>query len=503
MLFLIKHDAATHNKRFNGIFATSSINDAIEYYTLFKTTQAEKLKEDFNYQNLNIACVFSPPADGDKDVQQLQEDLLQEKEDNKQAPEEKKKALEAIIKDYNSQYGTNHKIGDFDLYYQDLQQRIKFQKYTNADYPHKNKIDLVIVVDMLLTGFDSHYLNTLYVDKNLKYHGLIQAFSRTNRILNATKPYGNILDFRQPQSEVDKAIALFSGEDILRAKEIWLVDPAPKVISEYEKAVAEMSRFMQKNNLVAEPQEVYNIKGDTAKIEFINRFKEVQRLKTQLDQYTDLSEEQKAKIETVLPEDQLRSFRSSYLETAKKLKELQQKDGDTGSDIQQLDFEFVLFASAVIDYDYIMGLIAKYTQNTPAKQKMSREQLISLLSSSANLMDERDDIADYIKSLEAGKALNEKEIRDGYQKYKDEKYTKELAVIANKQGLEINVLQDFVSSILSRMIFDGEQLTELLSPFDLSWKERREKELKLMEDLIPVLKSLTQGREISGLKAYE
>jgi type I restriction enzyme R subunit len=118
-------------------------------------------------------------------------------------------------------------------------------------------------------------------------------------------------------------------------------------------------------------------------------------------------------------------------------------------------------------------------------------------------MDERDDIADYIKSLEAGKALNEKEIRDGYQKYKDEKYTKELAVIANKQGLEINVLQDFVSSILSRMIFDGEQLTELLSPFDLSWKERREKELKLMEDLIPVLKSLTQGREISGLKAYE
>lgn len=500
---LDKHDAATHYRRFNGIFATSSINDAIEYYGLFKAIQAEKLKEDSNYQSLNIACVFSPPADGNKDVQQLQEDLLQEKEDNKQAPEEKKKALTAIIEDYKKQYGTNNKINEFDLYYQDLQQRIKFQKYTNADYPHKNKVDLVIVVDMLLTGFDSHYLNTLYVDKNLKYHGLIQAFSRTNRILNATKPYGNILDFRQPQSEVDKAIALFSGEDILRAKEIWLVDPAPKVISEYEKAVAEMSQFMQKNNLVAEPQEVYNIKGDTAKIEFINRFKEVQRLKTQLDQYTDLSEEQKAKIETVLPEDQLRSFRSSYLETAKRLKELQQKDGDTNSDIQQLDFEFVLFASAVIDYDYIMGLIAKYTQNKPAKQQMSREQLISLLSSSANLMDERDDIADYIKSLEAGKALNENEIRDGYETFKAEKYVKELAEIANKQGLEINVLQNFVDGILSRMIFDGEQLTELLLPLDLSWKERRLKELALMEDLLPVLKRLTQGREISGLKAYE
>ena len=172
-------------------------------------------------------------------------------------------------------------------------------------------------------------------------------------------------------------------------------------------------------------------------------------------------------------------------------------------DIQQLDFEFVLFASATIDYDYIMGLIAKYTQNKPSKQKMTRDQLISLLSSSANLMDERDDIADYINSLEAGKALNEKEIRDGYQTFKAEKYAKELAAIANKQGLEITVLQNFVDSILNRMIFDGEQLTELLMPLDLSWKERRVKELALMEDLVPLLKKQAQGREISGLKAYE
>lgn len=84
------------------------------------------------------------------------------------------------------------------------QQIIKDQKYTNTDYPHKNKIDITIVVDMLLTGFDSKYLNTLYVDKNLKYHGLIQAFSRTNRVLNDTKPYGNILDFRSQSDEVDK-----------------------------------------------------------------------------------------------------------------------------------------------------------------------------------------------------------------------------------------------------------------------------------------------------------
>lgn len=505
-----KHDAATHNKRFNAVLATASINDAIEYYELFKEVQAKKSSEDENYMPLNIACVFSPPAEGNKDVQQLQEDLQQEKEDNKVEPEKKKKALQAVITDYNKQYGSNHSINEFDLYYQDVQQRIKFQKYSNADYPHKKKIDVVIVVDMLLTGFDSKYLNTLYVDKNLKFHGLIQAFSRTNRTLHSTgaeatiKPYGNILDFRQQQAEVDRAIALFSGEDTGRAKEIWLVDPAPKVIEKYEAAVAAMDKWMQDKNLVNEPQEVYNIKGDVARVEFIERFKEVQRLKTQLDQYTDLNEEQKAKLEELLPEEQLRSFRSSYLEIAKQLKEVQQKEGDKAPEnIQQLDFEFVLFASSVVDYDYIMNLIAKYTQGTPKKQKMTRDQLIGVLSSSANLMEEREDIIDYIKTLEVGKALNEHEIKDGYQNFKEAKIAKRLAEIATNNGLEVTALQQFTDAIISRMIFDADKLSELFEPLDLGWKERTKRELALMDELTPILKKKAEGREISGLKAYE
>lgn len=502
---LKKHDAATHQRRFNAILATASINDAIEYYELFKEIQVNKLKEDENFVPLNIACVFSPPAEGNKDVQQLQEDLQQEKADNKIEPEKKKKALEAIISDYNKQYGTNHRITEFDLYYQDVQQRIKFQKFSNADYPRKNKIDVVIVVDMLLTGFDSKYLNTLYVDKNLKYHGLIQAFSRTNRILNDTKPYGNILDFRQQQAEVDRAIALFSGESVAeRAKEIWLVEPAPKVIEKYREAVKAMEKWMTDKNMVAEPQEVYNIKGDAARVEFINRFKEVQRLKTQLDQYTDLTEEQKATIENLMPEEQLRSFRSSYLEIAKQLKEIQQKEGDKAPEnIQQLDFEFVLFASAVVDYDYIMNLIAKYTQTPPKKQKMTRDQLIGVLSSSANLMEERDDIIEYINTLQVGKALNEHEIKDGYQAFKEEKIAKKLAEIAQRNGLEVEALQQFTDAIISRMIFDADKLSELFAPLDLGWKERTKRELALMDELTPILKKKAEGREISGLKAYE
>lgn len=504
---LSKHDAATNSRRYNAIFATASINEAIEYFELFKLLQEEgKKNERESFKPLNIACVFSPPAEGNKDVKQLQEDLQQEKADNEQEPDKKKTALKSIIDDYNKQYGTNHSINEFDLYYQDVQKRIKDQQYTNVDYPHKNKIDITIVVDMLLTGFDSKYLNTLYVDKNLKQHGLIQAFSRTNRVLNDTKPYGNILNFREQEKEVDEAIALFSGkENSSRAKEIWLVDPAPVVVEKLDKAVAELEKFMESQGLECKPEQVSNLKGDAARGEFINKFKEVQRLKTQLDQYTDIKEEQAAKIEELLPEDTLRAFRGVYIETAQMLKAQQGKDiKDKDPVIEQLDFEFVLFSSAIIDYDYIMSLISRYTQpDTPKKEKMSREQLISLLCSNSNMMEEREDIIAYISMLESGKGLDEKEIKAGYQKFKAEKAAKKMAAIANIHGIEPVSLQAFVDEIIGRMIFDGEKLSDLLEPLELGWRDRTKKELELMDDLIPLLKKLASGRVIVGLNAYE
>lgn len=499
-----KHDKATNDRRFNSVLATASINDAIKYYKIFKELQAKLIYENEHYNPLNIACVFSPPAEGNKDIKQLQEDLEQEKKDNEVEPNKKKEALTAIIADYNDQYGTNHIISEFDLYYQDVQQRIKDQKYTNKDYPHKNKIDVMIVVDMLLTGFDSKYLNTIYVDKNLKYHSLIQAFSRTNRVINDTKPYGNILDFRRQEEAVDKAMILFSGEKVDNPKEIWLVDAAPKVIDKYEKAVANLKVFMQSKGLECTPSDVTNLRGDDARAEFINTFKEVQRLKTQLDQYTDLEEDQTEAIEELLPIDDLRSFKSVYLDTAKRLKAQQDKGGnDIPPEVEQLDFEFVLFSSAIIDYDYIIGLIVKYTQNKPSKHKMTRQQLINLLSSSANLIEERDDIIEYIKTLQVGNGLTEKQIREGYQNFKDEKAEEALRTISERHGITTQSLKSFIAEIMNRMLFDGEKLTDLLAPLELGWKDRRIKELALMEDLVPLLNKLAQGREIAGLNAYE
>lgn len=508
---LKKHRAATSDFRFNALFATSSINDAIEYYKILQELQERYKSQSDEYMPLNIACVFSPPAYGNNDIMQIQEDLEQERRDNEVEPEKKRMALEKIIENYNEQYGTNHTVMEFDIYYQDVQQRIKNQKYSNKDYPHQNKIDIVIVVDMLLTGFDSKYLNTLYVDKNLKHHHLIQAFSRTNRILNDTKPYGNILDFRGQQSAVDAAIALFSGEKGESARQIWLVEPASVIKTKYKEAISKLKDFMSDNNLEFKASEVANLKGDAAKAGFINCFKEVQRFWTQLSQYTDLVEyttdESPVLSDPVsgygFTDDDLKAFRGAYLDLANSLKKRRdKKSNDTSAEIDELDFEFVLFASAMIDYDYIMELIARYA-STPYKVRITEKDLISLVSSNANLIEERDDIIAYIESLDGVNGKTEQEIKDGYQVFKTEKFAKELITIAETHSIGVSALQEFVNGIVERKIFDGEKLSELFAPLELGWKDRTRKETAIMTDLIPLLKRMTGGQKISGLSAYE
>lgn len=504
-----KHRAATGECRFNALFATASINDAIDYYHLLQHIQDEQSSDA---EPLNITCVFTPPAEGNKDIIQLQEDLEQERKDNEIEPDKKKKALVDIIKKYNEQYGTNHTVSEFDVYYQDVQQRIKNQKYSNKDYPHKNKIDIVIVVDMLLTGFDSKYLNTLYVDKNLKHHGLIQAFSRTNRILNDTKPYGNILDFRGQQDAVDAAIALFSGEKADTARQVWLVEPAESINKKYKKAISDLKNFMSIHNLEFKASEVANLRGDEAKAGFINYFKEIQRYKTQLSQYTDFVNVDDINSQIVsepqagygFTDEDLLAFRGAYLDLAYSLKKRREnkKNENVSDEIQELDFEFVLFASALIDYDYIMDLIARYA-GAPSKIKMTKEQLVSLVSSSANLIDERDDIIAYIDSLDGVNGKTEQEIKAGYEVFKTEKFAKELITIADNHNLSVTSLQNFVHTIVDRKIFDGEKLSELVAPLELGWKDRTKKETAIMTDLIPLLKRMAGGQKISGLSAYE
>ena len=295
-------------------------------------------------------------------MQQIQEDLPQEQEDNKHDPEEKKKALKAIIADYNERFGTNHRIDEFDLYYQDVQKRIKDQQFPNADLPKKGreKIDITIVVDMLLTGFDSKYLNTLYVDKNLKHHGLIQAFSphqpRAQRH-QALRPHP-----RLPQPAGRRRCRhrpLLRRQGRRRPAKSGSSTRPPSSSRSSRTPSPTLDNFMKSQGLEAKPEDVPNLKGDDARAAFIKQFKEVQRLQTQLDQYTDLTPSRRAdhradpaqgraqrlpRRSTSKPPSGCRNSRTSPAATAK----------TTSHEVDQLDFEFVLFASAVIDYDYIM-----------------------------------------------------------------------------------------------------------------------------------------------------
>ena len=497
---LSKHDAATNHRRFNAIFATDSIDAAIDYHRLFERKQDVLLVTNPDYQPLNIACVFTPPAEGNKDIEQLQEDLEQEKWDLQTDPSGKKAALSSIITQYNIRFGTNHSVNNFDDYYRDVQKRIKDQKYPNSVVSQDKKIDIVIVVDMLLTGFDSKYLNTLYVDKDLKHHSLIQAFSRTNRILNATKPYGNIICYKDLCDRVDEAITLFSGTDVEAEKKIWLVAPASEVIQDYHNAVQALISTMNGHNLDCTPAEVGNLAGTEAKMDFIEAFKKVQALKTRLDQYTDLTPEQQQVIQKDLDDETLRAFRGAYLETAKEIKEnLAQNTDPEDSKYKDYDFELVLFASTVIDYDYIMHLISLYTRPTH-KQKMTKEQLLSILTSSTEVADEKEYISAYIDTLPIGTAMSDQEVKDGYQAFKEKMISETFTAIAENFGLNKESLLAFISETIRFARIDEDKLNELFAA--MGWKARKAAKESLMKELAPHFKRLASGRKIEGLSAY-
>lgn len=497
---LSKHDTVTADRKFNAIFATASIDDAIEYYKLFKSLQAEhEAAHDphspLPFRPLNIACVFSPPPSLNS---QIAEDCAQETEDYKTDPDGKRQSLEIIIADYNKQFGTNHTISEFDTYYQDVQGRIKSQK--NPRLTADKKLDLVIVVDMLLTGFDSPFLNTLYIDKKLAYHGLIQAMSRTNRILNNTKPYGHIFDFRGQQKAVDKAITLFSGEGAEKAAEIWLVEDAATTLARFQRAVQKTVAFMDSCDLKFKPEDVNKLKGDAEKFKFIDLYKDVQTLANQLAQHTDLTPKQQATITEILPNPE--GFKGAYLETVRHLK--QRKNEPHPENAPDPEFELVLFASAIIDYDYIMTLLAHAsTHANPERQRQTREEVLVQLAGDSKFMDDYEYFAAYIRSLPLGTPLTVESIRHGFERYCFQQNATELTSLAASHALDPDALQTFVSKVLHNHLFDMAELyTDLIDPLDLSWKGANTKASQVMGDLYFILKRLAKGKTIEGLEDY-
>ena len=502
------HDKVSDNRRFNALFATASINDAIEYCQIFDEIQLEREEVDSNYKPLRIACLFSPPAEGNRDIMQIQEELDQERQDNQVDPLGKKEALRRIISMYNQTYNALHCIEEFDRYNSDVQQRIKWQG--RNEVTKEQKIDITIVVDMLLTGFDSKYLNTLYVDKGLQYHGLIQAFSRTNRVLNERKPFGKILDFRaQSADALNTAVKLFSGErdKSKDAAKIWLTKSAEEVVELLDVAVQRLYTMMKSYGLEPEPEEVPNLKGDAARADFVEIFKDVQRSILQLDQYIDIPPELQARIDAIMPPEKRLAFRTAYLELGRELRQKQAAESpDDASDptdvMQDIDFELVLFASAIIDYDYIISLIARMVnEKEPERREVTREEIVALLRSHSNLPEDREDILEFVCHPEVINGRTADEISDEFRRFREAKWHRQLQELAYRYGVDQEGLSEFIESTLQVMRYDDSHLSDLFTDEGLGWRDRVAKKNALRADLVPLIRLRAAGQEIDNLPA--
>lgn len=502
------HDKVSDNRRFNALFATASINDAIAYCKIFDEIQLEREEADSNYKPLRIACLFSPPAEGNRDIMQIQEELDQERQDNQVDPLGKKEALRRIIGIYRKTYGGNFCIEEFDRYNSDVQQRIKRQG--REDVPREQKIDITIVVDMLLTGFDSKYLNTLYVDKGLQYHGLIQAFSRTNRVLNDRKPFGKILDFRaQSADALNTAVKLFSGErdKSKDAAKIWLVEPVEKKVEQLEEAVGDFCNVMLSRGLKPVPEEVPNLKGDAARAELVERFKAVQRLMLQCNQYVDIPPELQARINAIMPPDTYQAFRTAYLELGREMRQKRAAESpDDGSEptdvMQDIDFELVLFASAIIDYDYIISLIARMVNEAePERREVTREEIVALLRSHSNLPEDREDILEFVCHPEVINGRTADEISDEFRRFREAKWHRLVHQMAHRHGVDQEGLSEFIESTLDVMRYDDSHLSDLFTDEGLGWRDRVTKKNALRADLVSLIRFRAAGQAIDNLPA--
>jgi len=349
----------TKNGKFNALFAISSIDVLKKYYSLFKNKKSEDFK---------IATIFTYQANEDESGDMLDFDVFAG--EGTTGNTHSRDFLDECIKDYNKLFETNFSTDRFYDYYRDLQKRIK-----------NKEVDLILVVNMFLTGFDSPRLNTLYVDKNLRYHGLIQAYSRTNRLLNSDKPHGNIISFRNLKKATDTALALFGDEN---AKEIVFKKPYEDQKKEFDLKLSELREITPTITSIDE------LKGEEEKAIFVKTFRDLLRIKSSLETFAEFSFENLG-----ISEQEFYDYQSKYLDIYE-----ERKNDDSGieSILDQIDFELELTIRDIINFDYIILLIAglKNISNDTIREKKA-EDILKIFDRDARLRKKKDLIKKFIE----------------------------------------------------------------------------------------------------------
>jgi len=392
------HDTKTKNREFTAMFCVSSVDTLTQYYELFEKVQAEKQQQDEAqgrlFKPLTIATIFSYGANEAVENND-QNGLIQEESTDvpNQINQSSRDKLDRYIANYNAQFGTNYNSGDgFYAYYRDIADRVK-----------KKQIDILLVVNMFLTGFDSKPLNTLYVDKNLKYHGLIQAFSRTNRVYNDKKPFGNIISFRNLKRATDEALALFSNKE---ARKTVLVPSFDEIKQDYEQAVEKLL------SITPDYQTVDNLVTEEEQLEFIKAFREVMRYNAQLQTFIEYDQDQ-----TVLDKQHFANFASKYADLCRAIRKTTKKE--KVSVLDDVDFQLDLLHSDRINVGYILTLLQMAVNaETDEQRKKYEAQVHDLIGSDISLHDKQDLIQKFIEE-NMPKMINGQSVQTAFAQFWD------------------------------------------------------------------------------------
>ena len=432
---------------FNSIFAVSSIQAGKIYYEEFKKQQENKENP------LNIAIIYSYGANENEDDFNIDEENSESTE-NLDKPS--RDFLESAISDYNNIFKTNYNTSgeNFQNYYRDVSQRMK-----------NKEIDILIVVNMFLTGFDATTLNTLWVDKNLKMHGLIQAFSRTNRILNSIKTYGNIVCFRDLQKQTEEAISLFGNRD---AKSVILM----KTYKEYYEGYVDDNGkyYLGYKEIIEQLENKYplgtEIAGEENKKDFIMLFGSMLKVKNILSAFDDF------KGNEILSNIDLQDYQSIYIDFYQEYKQNQNTEKETIND--DIIFEIELIKQVEINIDYILLLVEKYHKSN-CQDKTILTTINKAINSTLELRSKKELIENFIHTIDKNSNISE-----DWAKFVEEQKENDLNKIIEDEKLKENETKKYISNcfINGEIKTTGTEINEIMPPISRFSKNKESRATK-------------------------
>ncbi|UCS95297.1 type I restriction endonuclease subunit R [Echinicola marina] len=424
------HKRKTHNQRFTAIFCVPSVEVLIRYFVLFKKKAAE------GQHDYKIATIFSYGANDEllgKDEQDntdhynISSRVSIAAEDagpyGQATIKHPREFLDDFISDYNQTFGSNYSTKDsqtFYNYYQNIAKRVKNQE-----------IDILLVVNMFLTGFDSKHLNTLYVDKNLQYHGLIQAYSRTNRILDERKSQGNIVCFRNLKKNTDNAIKLFSN---IEAKDEIIMEP----YEEYVKKFNEL--FIQLLQIAPTVNSVNDLKTEEDELAFIKAFRELMRVRNVLKTFTEFDHD-----DLSMTEQGFEDYKSKYLDLYDKSRSQNQKE--KVSILDDIDFELELIHRDEVNVAYIVKLLSQLKDAKPEEREKQQKAIVDMVSGDTRLRSKLKLIEKFINE-NLPKVQDSDDVSDEFDAFWTKEKMQAIEDLSKEENLDMEKLQGVIGNYM-------------------------------------------------------